>query len=167
MDAESFKAQSRPGDNTGVGTVLWEVSGSLGNKTYGPQRIWQDSRSICERVFRQLPATTAPAAGAYPLFVVREGIWVVDYVHIFQQTNGTSITFDVLWAPSGTAGGSGTTQLTGTISGGSAGNNNKIVLGTLITTPTQAGPGNVLHVNVGGTVTGFIGFVEVAIGRVL
>src|SRR6266516_870088 len=165
MQNESYDAIARPGNNTGVGTLFWQCV-QAGVRAVSPTKQMQDSNILHDKDQLVLPCITAPAAGAYPLFVVTEGIWVVDKALIQQRVAGTSITFDVLWAPSGTAIGSGTTQLTGTIDGATAGNNLKYVLGVVIATPTQAGPGNILGVNIGGTVTGFIGLVQVDVKRI-
>src|SRR2546430_512991 len=147
MQQESYDAIARPGNNTGVGTLFWQAV-QAGIKAISPTKMMQDGNILHDKDQFVLPCITAPVAGAYPLFVVTEGIWVLDKAFIQQRVLGTSITFDVLWAPSGTAIGSGTTQLTGTIDGSSAGNNLKYVLGTLIASPTQAGPGNILGVNI-------------------
>jgi len=165
MQQESYDAIARPGTGTGLGTTFWQAIVS-GVKAISPTKMMQDSNVLHDKDQFVLPCITAPAAGAYSLFVPTEGIWVVDKVVIYQRVLGTSITFDVLWVASGTAIGSGTTQLTGTIDGSQSGNNLKYVLGTLIAAPTQSGPGTILGVNIGGTVTGFIGHVQVDVKRV-
>ncbi len=164
MQQESYDAIARPGTNTGLGTVFWQAL-QAGVKAVSPTKYMQDANILHDKDQLFLPCITAPAAGAYPLFTVIEGIWQVDAALIYQVTAGTSITFDILWVASGTAIGSGTTQLTGTIGGSTAGNNLKYVLGTLIAAPTQAGPGQILGVNVGGTVTSFVGNVQVHVKR--
>jgi len=165
MQQESYDAIARPGTGTGLGTLFWQAVQS-GVKAVSPSKYMQDANILHEKDQLVLLCITAPVAGAYPLFVPTEGIWVVDKVLIYQRVLGTSITFDVLWVASGTAIGSGTTQLTGTIDGSAAGNNLKYVLGTLIAAPTQSGPGTILGVNIGGTVTGFIGSVQVDVKRI-
>jgi hypothetical protein len=162
---ESYDGIVRSGATSGVGTTFWQCS-VLGNKALAPTRQMQDNNILHDKDQFVLPMITAPVAGAYPLYVVTEGIWVVDSVAIYQRVLGTSITFDVLWVASGTAIASGTTQLTGTIDGSVSGNNLKYVLGVLIATPTQSGPGTILGVNIGGTVTGFIGSLQVHIKRI-
>jgi len=165
MQQESYDAISRPGTNTGVGTLFWQAV-QAGVKAISPSKYMQDANILHDKDQFVLPCITAPVAGAYSLYVVTEGIWVLDSCAIYQRVLGTSITFDVLWVASGTAIGSGTTQLTGTIDGSQSGNNLKYVMGTLIASPTQAGPGNVLGVNIGGTVTGFIGHVQAHVKRI-
>jgi len=165
MQQESYDAIARPGTASGVGTIFWQAL-QAGVKAISPTKMMQDANILHDKDQLFLPCITAPVAGAYPLFVVIEGIWVLDAALIYQRVAGTSITFDVLWVASGTAIGSGTTQLTGTIDGATAGNNNKYVLGTLIAAPTQAGPGQVLGVNIGVTVTSFIGHVQAHVKRI-
>jgi hypothetical protein len=160
--SESYDGIARSG--LPAGTPFWSCS-VLGNKAISPTRQMQDANILHDKDQVVLPMITAPVAGAYPLYVVTEGIWVLDSVAIYQRVLGTSITFDVLWVASGTAIGSGTTQLTGAIDGSQSGNNLKYVLGVLIAAPTQAGPGQVLGVNIGGTVTGFIGSLQAHIKR--
>jgi hypothetical protein len=138
----------------------------VGFKAFGPSALWQDTSRIWDKVPLRVAFQAAPTAGAIALTIIDEGVWVVSAAYIIQLTSGTSPTFDLLWAPSGTAGGSGTTQLTGTITGATAGNNNKYVLGVLIATPTRAGVGNVLWVNIGGTTTSFTGTFAANIRRV-
>src|SRR6266850_1043726 len=121
MQQESYDAIARPGTGTGLGTLFWQAV-QAGVKAVSPTKMMQDSNILHDKDQVFLPCNTAPVAGAYPLFTVLEGIWVLDAVCIYQLILGTSITFDVLWVASGTAIGSGTTQLTGTISGASAGN---------------------------------------------
>jgi hypothetical protein len=163
MQSESYDGIARSGLPAGV--PFWQCS-VLGNKAIAPTRQMQDSNILHDKDQVVLPMITAPVAGAYPLYVVTEGIWVLDSAAIYQRVLGTSITFDVLWVASGTAIGSGTTQLTAVIDGSQSGNNLKYVLGVLIAAPTQAGPGQILGVNIGGTVTGFIGSLQAHIKRV-
>jgi hypothetical protein len=147
----------RPGDNTGVGTTYASIVPGTGVKAFGPSGLWQDTSRLWDKVPHRAFFQAAPTAGAIAMFLVEEGVWVVNSANIMQLTSGTSPTFDLLWAASGTAAGSGTTQLSAVIAGGTAGNNNKFVLGTLIATPTRAGVGNILWLNIAGTTTNFTG----------
>ena len=164
--AESFQVIIRPGDSTGVGTTLVNLDGTQ-VQAVSPAKLKQDSNIVHDKKFLEMPfyLATPLAAQAFAMFFVNEGIWQVDHVIYQQVVNGTSPAFDVLWVAAGTAIGSGTTQLTGTISGSSAGNNNNIVRGTLIAAPTSAGPGQILGVNLTGTTTGMLGTLQIGLKR--
>lgn len=106
---------------------------------------------------------SAPAAGTYPIFYCANDI-IVDEVIVMTSVAGTSITFDIKKAATISASGAATI-LTGTISGSAQ----ALSFGTLDTTanfvpgPTGASltNGNLLFMTIGGTVTGWIGSIQI------
>lgn len=77
--------------------------------------------------------------------------YVLEGVAVSFGTASTSGTLQVEYAPSGTATGSGTNQLTGTVS--LAGTANTPVFGTVISAPTVATSGGRFNIILGGTLT--------------
>lgn len=106
---------------------------------------------------------SAPAAGTYPIFYCERDI-IVDEVIIMTSVAGTSITFDIKKAATISASGAATI-LTGTISGSAQ----ALSFGTIDTTANLVpGPtgtsltnGNLLFLTIGGTVTSWIGSIQI------
>ena len=165
--AESMQFYNRPGDSTGVGVNFANVDVVNGVQAVSPSKHKQDGNILHDKEPFVISFLSAPTAGGYILMAVAEGIWVVDSVLYSQITAGTSPTIDVLWVAPATAVSGGTTQLTGVIDASVGGNNTKDVRGTLIAAPTQAGPGNRLAVNIGGTTTSMVGTVTVNTKRIV
>lgn len=92
------------------------------------------------------------SSGSQAVFVVpTNDSFVLDAVATSFGTASSSGTLQVEYAPSGTATGSGTNQLTGTVS--LAGTANTPVFGTVISAPTVATSGGRFNIILGGTLT--------------
>lgn len=108
----------------------------------------------------QNQVAAASYAVSHPIFTVPPTVssvlWQIAGVTVRFGTQSTSGTLQVEVAPTNTAIGSGTNQLTGTISLATAGHVNINQNGTVISSPTQFGPGSSVNLIFGGTVTGLL-----------
>ena len=160
---ESMTFVSRPGDNTGVGTQVATID-SNGVTVTSPAVLKQDS-SIVQR-YRRHVILVGSGAATQLVDLIRVGRWRLAGVIAYAQTGGTSPTFTITVESGTTAPGSGTAQLTAVISLAAA-----VATvpqnGTLITTPTVAGPGDRFSLLVAGTIGSLAnGIVEIDLERI-
>ena len=147
---ESLTVQSRPGDATGVGTAVAQID-STGMKAVSPTKMMQDSRVLHDQIGipMVLVAATVSSLAFGP---IREGRWRVAGVTEYHQTGSTSGTLNVSVDTGTNAPGAGTAQLSATISLAAA-TQQVSQNGTLIATPTVAGPGDRISIVIAGTMT--------------
>lgn len=164
---ESLQIQTRPGDNTGVGTIIatLDENGLVLNSAY-PLK----SGNAVVNPYHNVEVTVLAAAVDIPIFIPQTGVWVVDRVASIRRVVGSdagAVTADVMSAPSGTAPASGTTQLASADSINLKSPAADIIANhALATTPTEVGPGSYFGLNVAGTLTAVVALIQVRFRRV-
>jgi hypothetical protein len=151
---ESLQVQTRPGDSTGLGTTVATID-TTGMKATSPVKLMQDSNVMHDKM--PVPVILVAATVSSVVFgPINEGRWQVSGVTEYHQTGSTSGTLTVTVDTGTTAPGAGTAQLTGTISLAAA-TQQVVQNGTLIATPTVAGPGDRIGILIAGTMTSLAG----------
>ena len=147
---ESLQVQTRPGDNTGQGTTIATID-STGMKATSPVKVMQDSNVVHDKMAIPvvLVAATVTSLAFGPF---NEGRWQVSGVSVYFQTGSTSGTLNVSVDTGTNAPGAGTAQLSSTISLAAA-SQQLSLNGTLIASPTVAGPGDRISIVIAGTMT--------------
>lgn len=166
MILESLQVQTRPGITGNAGSVGNTVftADLNGVKATSPYKLMQDANLIHDKV--QIPTVLVAATVSSFVFLVREGRWQLDGVTVYFQTGSTSGTLNVSVDTGTNAPGAGTAQLSSTISLAAAAQQTQLN-GTLITTPTVAGPGDRFSVVIAGTMTSLAnGMANISIKRV-
>ena len=173
LQEESYQTITRPGDNTGVGIVTGS-SGANGTMLMSPAKFVQDgfvvnNKTVLVTNFLNL----STSSWHYPVFVVPEGIWIVTSVIVMQESNSTAAAgFDVTWSARNVAGdipSGGVSVLTNApidVSSSVGGRNNNWLMGALVTPVAQQGPGQQLWIVISGALGGFIGAVQIVVGRI-
>ena len=160
---ESLEIRSRPGNNTGLGTLVAQIDKD-GVQAHSPTKLMTDSNIMHDKMLFNLDLVAATISRVF--FIVREGRWRVSSVTEYHQTGSTSGTLTVTVDAGTNAPGAGTAQLSATLSLAAA-TQQVIQNGALITTPTVAGPGNRFAILIAGTMTSLAGgAVTVALERV-
>lgn len=161
---ESVLVLNRPGTSTGVGTTVFQADVN-GVQAVSPTKLKQDNNIVHDKVMLLVPLVAATVSAFQ--FIVREGRWQLQGVTEYHQTGSTSGTLNVTVDATTTAPGAGTAQLSATISLAAA-TQQLSQNGTLIATPTVAGPGDRFSILIAGTMTSLAnGLANISIVRVL
>lgn len=146
------------GRSYAVGDVIVNNSPAAGEPTLwrcvtaGDPGTWEADNGT---TFDVVIGPIAAAAAVSQAFPVRLGLAKLKGVSAVFTTTSTSGTLDIEKLTGTTAPGSGTTQLTGTIS--LSGTANTIVSGTVIASPASFALGDRVGLKFAGTVTGLVG----------
>jgi hypothetical protein len=147
---ESLQVQTRPGDSTGVGTTVATID-TTGMKATSPVKLMQDTNVVHDKL--GIPVVLVAATVSSLVFgPINEGRWQVSGVSEYHQTGSSSGTLNVTVDTGTNAPGAGTAQLSATISLAAA-TQQVSQNGTLIATPTVAGPGDRISILIAGTMT--------------
>jgi hypothetical protein len=139
------------------GAVIFDVDPLLGPRD-GTSRVMDGLESVTLQLL-----AASPTAGH--LWTCHEGVWRLGTVsEIHSVVGGAAAAAQLYVTPSGTAPGSGTSQLTGTLD--LTATANAVRFGTSITTPTLLLRGDSLCYVLTGTLTGLVGSLTVNMWRV-
>lgn len=164
---ESLQIQTRPGDNTGVGTIIatLDENGFVLNSAY-PFKSGNAVINPYHNVEIQVLAATVD----HHIFIPQTGVWVVDRVASIRRvvgSDGSAVTADIMAGASGTAPASATTQLATADSINLKSPAADVIANhALATTPTEVGPGSSFSLNVAGTLTAVVAIIQVRFRRV-
>jgi hypothetical protein len=160
---ESLSIYSRPGDSTGVGTLVATLDGT-GLNIISPANIMQDSGVVHANPVVNVSLVAATASSF--IHTVREGRWRLAGITLYFQTGSTSGAIQVTVDTGTNAPGTGTVQLTGVISLAVAVQQTALN-GTLIASPTVAGPGDRFSILISGVMASLAnGMANISLERV-
>lgn len=165
-DFTGVKVWKAPGDNTGVGTPVFEVDAISGfAKVTTPGKFMVDSNIVPDKESRSVLLLVGTLSNY--VWFINEGVWQVDHVVADQSVaGGAGATVTVVVCAPTVVVASGTVQLTAAIDLATAGNNGKSVRGTLIASPTRAAAGDRIGYVMAGTLTALVGNLTIGIKRV-
>jgi hypothetical protein len=162
-DFPSLRVITSPGDSTGVGTIVFNADGT-GVSTLSPAFHKQGNNILHDKM--TIPVNLIATSITAPVFICREGTWVVDSVAEYHQTGSTSGTLNLTVETGSTAPGVGTAQVVGTVPLTVAAQQ-VVQGGVVLATPTEIGPGARLSVLLAGTLTGLVnGAATISLRRV-